>query len=117
MLKVGGTPDFFEKIEGTPEKNSVIQSIRHNMLKMLVGQKRGISPNPLGDFIKSPALLKSRELPFTNPLKMSVFWPSKKYVLKFSGTELQLAVILTQTTWNTWNILKRTSRPFQQFLV
>ena len=68
MEKVGGIPDFFKKNEGTPEKMSIIRNIRHNMLKMLIGQKRGISPNPLGDFIKSPAFLKSRELPFTNPL-------------------------------------------------
>ena len=45
--KVGGTPDYFKKIEGTPEKMSFIHNIRHNMLKMLFGQKRGISPNPL----------------------------------------------------------------------
>ena len=54
LKKLVVPPDLFKKIEGTPEKISIIHNNRSNMLKMLLRQKRGISPNPLGDFMKSP---------------------------------------------------------------
>ena len=62
-------------------------------------EKRGISPNPLGHFTKFPRRFgeiprlsytqgitthkSPRGLPYTNPLKIAVFWLSKKYQLKF----------------------------------